>query len=64
MISSKGLNAEDRRIYRRMRFEKGGVVDLAQEKRKKGGIVIEPARPVGEPEGKVILTLTSIQRKS
>ena len=35
MISSKGLNAEDRRIYRRMRFEKGGVVDLAQEDRKK-----------------------------
>ena len=35
MISSKGLNSEDRKIYRRMRFEKGGVVDLAQEDRKK-----------------------------
>ena len=35
MISSKGKNAEDRTIYRNMRFEKGGVVDLAQEERKK-----------------------------
>ena len=58
MLSSKGPNTEDRIILRRMRFDKGGVVDLAKEKRKKGGIVIKPARPVGEPEGKVILTLT------
>ena len=35
MISSKGLKTEDRIILRRMRFEKGGVVDLAQEARKK-----------------------------
>ena len=35
MISSKGKNSEDRTIYRNMRFEKGGVVDLAQEDRKK-----------------------------
>ena len=35
MISSKGRNAEDRIIFRNMRFEKGGVVDLAQEDRKK-----------------------------
>ena len=32
MISSKGLKTENRIIFRRMRFEKGGVVDLAQEK--------------------------------
>ena len=35
MISSKGLKTEDRIIFRRMRFEKGGVVDLAQEARNK-----------------------------
>ena len=32
MISSKGPNTEDRVILRKMRMEKGGVVDLAQEK--------------------------------
>ena len=52
MLSSKGPNTEDRIILRRMRFDKGGVVDLAQEKRKKGGIVIKPARPVGRTRGK------------
>ena len=36
MISSKGPNTEDRTILRKMRFDKGGVVDLAQEERKKG----------------------------
>ena len=36
MMSSKGPNTEDRTILRRMRFDKGGVVDLAQEERKKG----------------------------
>ena len=36
MISSKGLRTEDRVILRKMRFEKGGVVDLAQEKKKRG----------------------------
>jgi len=30
MISSKGKNTENRPILRKMRFEKGGVVDLAQ----------------------------------
>ena len=35
MLSSKGGNTEDRTILRRMRFEKGGVVDLAQEAFKK-----------------------------
>ena len=36
MISSKGLRTEDRIILRKMRFEKGGVVDLAQEDKKRG----------------------------
>ena len=36
MISSKGRRTEDRIILRRMRFEKGGVVDLAQEERRRG----------------------------
>ena len=35
MMSSKGPNAEDRIILRKMRLDKGGVVDLAQEERKK-----------------------------
>ena len=35
MISTKGPNVEDRIILRRMRMEKGGVVDLAQDERKK-----------------------------
>ena len=35
MLSSKGPSAEDRIILRKMRLEKGGVVDLAQEQRKK-----------------------------
>ena len=35
MLSSKGPKAEDRIILRKMRLEKGGVVDLAQEERKK-----------------------------
>ena len=33
MISSKGPSCEDRPILRRMRLEKGGVVDLAKENR-------------------------------
>ena len=36
ILSSKGLKTEDRVILRKMRFEKGGVVDLAQDKKKKG----------------------------
>ena len=35
ILSSKGLKTEDRVILRKMRFEKGGVVDLAQDKKKK-----------------------------
>ena len=35
MLSSKGPKAEDRIILRKMRLDKGGVVDLAQEERKK-----------------------------
>ena len=35
MLSSKGPTAEDRIILRKMRLDKGGVVDLAQEERKK-----------------------------
>ena len=35
MISSKGPSCEDRPILRKMRLDKGGVVDLAQEERKK-----------------------------
>ena len=31
MLSAKGPNTEDRTILRRMRLNKGGVVDLAQE---------------------------------
>ena len=34
MLSSKGPSAEDRIILRRMRFDRGGVVDLAQESNK------------------------------
>ena len=37
MLSSKGLNTEDRTILRKMRFDKGGVVDLAQETINKKG---------------------------
>ena len=36
MISSKGLKTENRTILRKMRFEKGGVVDLAAEDRRRG----------------------------
>ena len=36
ILSSKGLRTEDRVILRKMRFEKGGVVDLAQEEKKRG----------------------------
>ena len=43
MISSKGPSCEDRPILRRMRLEKGGVVDLAQEDRKKNRFKIKKA---------------------
>ena len=43
MISSKGPSCEDRPILRRMRLEKGGVVDLAQEERKKNKFKIKKA---------------------
>ena len=41
MISSKGPSCEDRPILRRMRLDKGGVVDLAQEERKKNKFKIK-----------------------
>ena len=44
MISSKGPSCEDRPILRRMRMEKGGVVDLAQEDRKKNKFKIKNAK--------------------
>ena len=44
MISSKGPSCEDRPILRRMRLEKGGVVDLAQEDRKKNKFKIKKAK--------------------
>jgi len=44
MISSKGPSCEDRPILRRMRMEKGGVVDLAQEDRKKNKFKIKNAQ--------------------
>jgi hypothetical protein len=44
MISSKGPSCEDRPILRRMRLEKGGVVDLAQEERKKNKFKIKKSR--------------------
>jgi len=45
MISSKGPSTEDRPILRWMRLEKGGVVDLAQEDRKKNKFKIKKAMP-------------------
>ena len=44
MISSKGPSCEDRPILRRMRLEKGGVVDLAQEDLKKNKFKIKKAQ--------------------
>ena len=42
MLSAKGPNTEDRTILRRMRLDKGGVVDLAQETlRKKSKLKIK-----------------------
>ena len=45
MVSSKGPSTEDRPIMRWMRLEKGGVVDLAQEERKKNKFKIKKAMP-------------------
>ena len=45
MLSSKGPSTEDRPILRWMRLEKGGVVDLAQEERKKNKFKIKKAMP-------------------
>ena len=44
MISSKGPSCEDKPILRRMRLEKGGVVDLAQEDLKKNKFKIKKAQ--------------------
>ena len=48
MLSSKGLNTEDRTILRYQRIDKGGVVDLAQEQqRKKEKFKIRKAKAAG-----------------
>ena len=48
MLSAKGPNTEDRTILRRMRLDKGGVVDLAQEAiQKKSKFKIKKARAGG-----------------
>ena len=47
MISSKNLNNKDKIILRYMRNDKGGVVDLAQDKGKKGKFKIKKATKVG-----------------
>ena len=48
MLSAKGPNTEDRPILRRMRLDKGGVVDLAQESlQKKSKFKIKKARAGG-----------------
>ena len=48
MLSAKGPNTEDRTILRRMRLDKGGVVDLAQESiQKKSKFKIKKARAGG-----------------
>ena len=48
MLSAKGPNTEDRTILRRMRLDKGGVVDLAQENiQKKSKFKIKKARAGG-----------------
>ena len=48
MLSSKGLNIEDRIILRYQRLDKGGVVDLAQEQiKKKKKFKIRKAKATG-----------------
>ena len=48
MLSAKGPNTEDRIILRKMRLDKGGVVDLAQETlQKKNKFKIKKARAGG-----------------
>ena len=48
MLSAKGPNTEDRTIFRKMRLDKGGVVDLAQENiQKKSKFKIKRARTAG-----------------
>ena len=48
ILSIKGLNFEDRMILRRMRIDKGGVVDLAQEQLgKKEKFKIKKVKAVG-----------------
>ena len=51
MISSKGKNTENRPISRKMRFEKGGVVDFSQDDRKKKKykyFIKKMKRPIGK----------------
>ena len=47
MIAGKGLNTEDKVIYRKDRFYKGGVVDLAQEKLAKKAFKIKKVKATG-----------------
>ena len=61
MISSKGPSTEDRPILRWMRLEKGGVVDLAQEDRKKNKFKIKKAAP---KKGKGIFTNPKYREKA
>ena len=44
MLSSKGPNCEDRTMLRKYRFDKGGVVDLAQEEAKRGKYTVKKVR--------------------
>ena len=46
MMSVKGLNSEDRTIFRRNRIGKGGVVDLAQENIQKNKFKIKKATKI------------------
>ena len=44
MLSSKGPSAEDKMILRKMRLDRGGVVDLAQEEMKKTGYKVKKVK--------------------
>ena len=63
MISSKGPSTEDRPILRWMRLEKGGVVDLAQEDRRKNKFKIKKAMPK-KPKNKGIFTNPKYREKA
>lgn len=52
MLTSKGHNCEDRLITRDMRFEKGGVVDLAHKKERNDKIKIKKIDGYRSPQGR------------